>query len=45
MADLGAASWNKFLCVEVGNAGSRCIPLASGQTHTMCQKITVGPLK
>lgn len=45
MADLGAASWNKFLCVEVGNAGSRYIPLASGQTHTMCQKITVGPLK
>lgn len=45
MADLGAASWNKFLCVEVGNAGSRCIPLASGQTHTMCQKITVAPLK
>lgn len=45
MADLGAASWNKFLCVEVGNAGSRCIPLASGQTHTMRQKITVGPLK
>lgn len=45
MADLGAASWNKFLCVEVGNAGSRFIPLASGQAHTMCQKITVGPLK
>ena len=45
MADLGAESWNKFLCVEMGNAGSRCIPLASGQSHTLCQKITVGPLE
>lgn len=45
MADLGADSWNKFLCVEMGNVGSHCIPLASGQAHTMCQKITVGPLK
>ena len=45
MADLGAESWNKFLCVEMGNADSRCIPLASGQSHTLCQKITVGPLE
>lgn len=44
MADLGGESWNKFLCVEMGNAGSRGILLASGQSHTLCQKISVAPI-
>lgn len=41
MADLGANSWNKFLCVETGNASPNIISLAPGQTHTFCQKISV----
>lgn len=44
MADLGTDSWNKFLCVEMGNAAPRALSLAPGQTHTMCQKISVAPL-
>lgn len=43
MADLGAESWNKFLCVEMGNAIPRTLHLAPGQSHTMCQKISVAP--
>lgn len=41
MADLGAKSWNKFLCIETGNAAPRFISLAPGQTHTLYQKISV----
>lgn len=41
MADLGAESWNKFLCIETGNAEPRSISLAPGQTHTLYQKISV----
>lgn len=41
MVDLGAESWNKFLCIETGNAASRFINLAPGQTHTFYQKISV----
>lgn len=44
MPDLGADSWNKFLCVETGNASPRTLHLAPGQSHTMCQKISVAPL-
>lgn len=44
MADLGADFWNKFLCVETGNAIPRTLHLAPGQSHTMCQKISVAPL-
>ncbi len=44
MADLGADFWNKFLCVETGNAVPRALHLAPGQSHTMCQKISVAPL-
>lgn len=41
MADLGGDSWNKFLCVETGNAAPHALPLAPGQSHTLCQKISI----
>lgn len=44
MNDLGAESWNKFLCVEMGNTVPLSVQLAPGQTHTMYQKISVKPL-
>lgn len=44
MADLGAESWNKFLCVEMGNAAPCTLHLAPGQAHTMSQKISIGSL-
>ncbi len=45
MADLGKESWNKFLCIETGNAAPKVIALAPGQGHVLTQKISIAKLK
>ncbi len=44
MADLGKDSWNKFLCIETGNAAPKMIALAPGQGHVLTQKISIAKL-
>lgn len=44
MTDLGEEQWNRFLCVETGNAAPNGIALSPGHAHTLYQKISIGRL-
>jgi len=41
MADLGAANWRGFVCVETGNAADNRLRLAAGGEHRLTTRIAV----
>lgn len=43
MADVGAAHWRAFLCIEAANAGADPIILAPGGQHQLTQTLAVAP--
>ena len=41
LADLGAANWTPFVCVETANVGENAVELPPGQTHTTALHVSV----
>ena len=43
MADMGLGEWERFVCVETGNAADNAITLAPGASHTLTAVISLQP--